>query len=323
MITTQNLSGKPVISVILPVYNAEKYLRDSIDSILKQSYKDFELIILNDGSTDFSGIIINSYNDSRISYVENDINIGLIKTLNLGISLAKGKYIARMDADDISLPERLKKQVSFMEKNKKVVACGTWIKHFEGNDNVRKYPVNDEDIKTFFVFRSPIAHPSVIMRAFPFKKTPPLKYNENYPHAEDYKLWADLMDFGELANISEYLIKYRVSTDQITLNNGVECDKTSRKIRREYINSIFIKLNIPKTPKIITLKDIKILSNQKGISPKIKSMILHTYYLSLNNYSLSSLLYFIKSFSYFSDPYTHKEFLRVLHSHIVKNKKWL
>lgn len=118
----------PEISVILPVYNAEKYIRNSIESILHQSFKDFELIIINDGSIDNSGAIISSFNDVRIHYYTNDTNLGLIKTLNKSINLSKGRYIARMDADDICMPNRFEKQVAFMESHPSVVLCGTWAK---------------------------------------------------------------------------------------------------------------------------------------------------------------------------------------------------
>ncbi|HGF9542707.1 TPA: glycosyltransferase family 2 protein, partial [Acinetobacter baumannii] len=114
-----------LVSVVLPAYNAELYLKEAIDSVLSQTFTDFELIILNDGSIDRTEEIILSYNDSRIVYVKNEKNLGLIGTLNKGINLAKGKYIARMDADDICLPERFKKQVDFLEKNNEIDLIGT------------------------------------------------------------------------------------------------------------------------------------------------------------------------------------------------------
>ena len=118
-------SSQPVISVILPVYNAERFLREAIDSVLKQTFVDFEFIILNDGSTDKTEDIILSYKDPRIRYVKNEKNLKLIKTLNKGVDMARGKYIARMDADDISLPERFEKEVAYLEAHPDVavVSC--------------------------------------------------------------------------------------------------------------------------------------------------------------------------------------------------------
>ena len=113
-----------LISIILPAYNAEKYLKEAIDSILAQTYTNFELIVINDGSTDKTEEIILSYQDSRIRYIKNEKNLKLIRTLNKGIGLAKGKYIARMDADDISLPHRLKEEVEFMEAHPNIGEIG-------------------------------------------------------------------------------------------------------------------------------------------------------------------------------------------------------
>ena len=118
------------VTVLMPVYNGEMYLREAIDSILHQTFTDFEFLIINDGSTDNSETIILSYDDSRIRYEKNDSNLKLIATLNKGIELAKGKYIVRMDADDISIPDRIEKQVAFLEKNPDVGICGSWFTAF-------------------------------------------------------------------------------------------------------------------------------------------------------------------------------------------------
>jgi len=115
----------PAVSVVMPVYNGEKYLRESIDSILNQTYTDYEFIIVNDGSNDKTEEIILSYNDNRIRYIKNEKNLQIVKSLNRGIELAKGRYIARMDADDISLPRRFEKQITFMENNLEIGVCGT------------------------------------------------------------------------------------------------------------------------------------------------------------------------------------------------------
>ena len=123
----------PLISVILPAYNAERFLEEAIDSILAQTYKNFELIVLNDGSTDRTEEIILSYNDPRIRYIKNESNLKLIKTLNKGIALARGKYIARMDADDISLPTRFEKEIEFMEIHPDIGVCSSKVIHLFSN----------------------------------------------------------------------------------------------------------------------------------------------------------------------------------------------
>ena len=124
----------PQISVVMPAYNAEKYITEAIDSILFQTFKDFEFIIINDASTDSTKDIIESYKDPRIKLVNNEQNKGVAKSLNIGISVACGKYIARMDADDIALPERFQKQFDFMEQHPNIDVCGSWAKK-TGNEN--------------------------------------------------------------------------------------------------------------------------------------------------------------------------------------------
>ena len=154
----------PMISVIMPVYNGEKYLCEAIDSILNQTYTDFEFIILNDGSTDKTEEIILSYDDPRIVYVKNETNLQIVKTLNKGIALAKGKYIARMDADDISLPERFEKQLKFMEQYPSIDVCGTWMRIIDKPKQVWTYPEKHEEIKAQLLFNTPLSHPTLIIK---------------------------------------------------------------------------------------------------------------------------------------------------------------
>jgi len=152
----------PEVTVLMSVYNGSKYLAEAIESILHQSYTDFEFLIINDGSTDLSEKIIKSYNDRRINYIKNNENIGLTRSLNKGLCLARGKYIARMDADDISMPDRFKEQVDFMEKNENVVACGTFIELFGIKTGKIKYPIKDKEIREKFIFNPPLAHPTAV-----------------------------------------------------------------------------------------------------------------------------------------------------------------
>ena len=138
----------PKITVLMPVYNGEKYLKESIESILKQTFRDFEFLIINDTSTDESEKIIRSFKDSRIKLIKNEKNIGLTKSLNKGLDLAKGEYMARMDADDISLPKRLEIQVAFMDKNPKIGVIGAWAKVIgESNKKYIKTYSNFEKIE--------------------------------------------------------------------------------------------------------------------------------------------------------------------------------
>ncbi|MCK5285790.1 MAG: glycosyltransferase [Candidatus Pacebacteria bacterium] len=201
---------KPKITVLMPVYNGEKYLEESIKSILNQTFTDFEFLIINDASTDESKNIINSFNDPRIKLVENEENIGLTKSLNKGLILAQGEYVARMDDDDISLPKRFQIQVNLMNKNPKIGVVGTWAKVIgESNKKYIKTYSNFEKIKALSIFKNILIHPSVMMRKNILDKYD-LKYNEELTHSQDYDLWARLMLYSPITNIKKILILYRI-----------------------------------------------------------------------------------------------------------------
>ncbi len=203
------------ITVLMPVYNCEKYLKEAIDSILCQTFKDFEFLIINDGSTDSTADIVQSYKDSRINFVENEQNIGLAASLNRGIDLAKCEYIARMDADDISRPERLEKQFAFMEKNSDIDICGTWAKFFGALNFVAKYAETRDKIVTNSFITSPVAHPSIIFRKNSFNRHN-LRYNPEFKVTQDYELWVKAVKYLKFANIQEVLLDYRINSNQLT-----------------------------------------------------------------------------------------------------------
>ena len=160
----------PTISVVMPVYNGEKYLVEAIDSILNQTFKNFEFIIINDGSTDDTEKIILSYKEQRIIYVKNEVNLKLIKTLNKGIDIAQGKYIARMDADDISMPNRFELQIDTFEKNIGIdIVCSKYLLLEQNGNSFRKNKtftlVNSEAIKYTSIFQTMVGHPTVMIKA--------------------------------------------------------------------------------------------------------------------------------------------------------------
>lgn len=212
--------SQPAVSILLPVYNSSKYLRQAIDSLLLQIFTDFELIIINDGSTDASEEVIYSYDDSRIVYSKNDSNRGLIYTLNKGIDLAKGKYIARMDADDISCKDRLQKQFDWLEKNTATSAVATNISFI--NENTTETDDWKEDLQTVsfasikqkMIWLNCIAHPTVMIRSAVLKQ---YKYAQNQLNTEDYDLWLRLIADGHtIEKIPEKLLLYRVHDSSIT-----------------------------------------------------------------------------------------------------------
>ena len=283
-----------MISVILPAYNAHKYLREAVDSILNQTYKDFELIIIDDGSSDSSSEIIESYNDSRIRFFKNGENKGLIYTLNRGITLANGEYIARMDADDISLPTRFEKQVEYMDAHLECIVCGSFIQMFKDTENIGK-PVGvfgDDAILKEYLFRDAcFAHPSVMMRTECIKTTG-IHYSSEFLHAEDYKFWVDLVPYGAFYNIPEVLLRYRVGENQVSQKYHNIQVRNSSRIRKGYImsaikNDEFL-FDIENGITIDTIKKVKNL--------RLKTAYLHEIlYLSLNRYRIREFMYLILS----------------------------
>ncbi|MCR8560182.1 glycosyltransferase [Mucilaginibacter sp. BJC16-A38] len=207
-----------LISVIMPVYNAGEYLREAIESVLNQTFTDFEFLIYNDGSTDSSKQIIRSYNDPRIRFFDDDDNLGYTVRLNHGITAATGKYIARMDSDDVSLPERFDRQYRFMEDNPDIIVCGG---RFEFLNTAGNKPFNwvsffdPDDIKINLLFDCAICHPSVIMRKDVLKEGQ-FMYREDYEPSEDYELWSRLSKTHKMANLDTAVLLYRVNETQVS-----------------------------------------------------------------------------------------------------------
>jgi len=253
----------PSISVILPVYNAETTIKESIDSILRQSFEDFELIIIDDGSTDTTKYIINSYNDSRIRYIESEHNY--VSSLNLGLALAKGKYIARMDADDIMLSDRLGIQYQILEEEPKITVCSTWYIPFgEGIQGEQMVGMITGLVKSpllWLLQGNPIAHPTTMFRSN-FIKEHQLSY-QNYPYAEDYKLWIEIAKLGGQFYIeSQPLLRYRISASQVT-NRYKEAQRaTALRIQRELLDILITKSNLPE---LMNIKKSMYIAQKKGI----------------------------------------------------------
>lgn len=246
-VSLKHMNNKPRVSVLMPVYNGKKYLREAIDSILGQTYCNYEFIIINDGSTDGSANLVRLYKDERIRFIDNGINIGLPSTLNKGIELAVGEYIVRMDQDDISLPARIKKQVDFMDNHPEIGICGTRIK-FIGIPYrpwrylVYEYPTKPKDIMARSLFNSVFAHSSVIMRRNLLERFR-LRYDPNDLYAEDYGFWQKCVFCFPLANISEPLLLYRVHPTSMTNSKNDRELETVMRINRSNIQNLDIKFS--------------------------------------------------------------------------------
>ncbi len=206
--------SKPKISVVMSTYNRASFLPRSIESILNQTFTDFEFIIINDGSPDNSAEILKKYakQDSRIRVITNKQNKGLIYSLNKGLDEAKGKYIARMDDDDIALPNRFEKQYAFMEKNKDFAAVGSWVANPDDNKKWAFHSeTSPEKIKVLlYLNKVPISHPASFLRRS-FLNKHHIRYSYKYKAAEDRKFWLDIIDAGgKITNIPEVLLLFRL-----------------------------------------------------------------------------------------------------------------
>ena len=285
----------PLVSVLLPAYNAQSTIVESINSILSQTYQNLELIIINDGSTDTTAQKIQSVSDKRIRYYENDGNKGLIYTLNRGIRLSQGVYIARMDADDISLPTRIEKQVALMESSRNLIVCGTDISFF-GSYSKLKSASNSflcfsspSEFRYFLIKGPGFAHPTVMIRKSILDKYK-IFYDADFLFAEDYKLWIDLMSYGDFCNIKEKLLIYRLSDTQISQPSNLKQIENTKKCRWEYLE-ILLDSNIVETlRKGINISAIKCV--KKEIHSTHVSEVL---YLSLPKYTLITFYFYIFS----------------------------
>lgn len=238
---TMNFEKKiPKISVIMPVYNGEKYLREAVDSILAQTFTDFEFIIIDDGSTDSTPRILDSYTDPRIIRINNIQNVGMSSSLNIGITHAKSEYIARMDADDISLPDRFEKQVAFLDHNLQIGVAGSSIKIIDEEGQITgssSFQTDPELMEWVLLFGSPLAHPSVMMRTEVVLKLG--GYSTKYLTSADYEFWGRLSKHTKIGILPECLLFYRIQPESLSIKRHTDQDNMSREIQKlllaEYI----------------------------------------------------------------------------------------
>lgn len=236
------INSSPLVSVVMSVYNGEAYLREAIESVLNQTYKEFEFIMINDGSTDNSLSIMQSYEDKRIVLVTNDGNKGLIYSLNKGIEIAKGEFIARMDADDVCLSERFECQVKQFMEHPGTVVIGSDYFLLNGEKNTYIKNRNDSDYqKAVLMFAPCFCHPTVMMKNVFKEKN--IFYDPNFIHAEDYKLWTDLYALGEFLNVGKPLLKYRHHISQLSNQKNEAQLAISKEIRRQYLQKLHFRLS--------------------------------------------------------------------------------
>lgn len=226
----------PLVSILMPVYKTAPYLREAMDSMLSQTFTDFELIVLDDCSPDNAEEILDSYTDPRIVRYKGKKNAGLSNVLNVGIGMARGKYIARMDSDDLSMPERLQIQVDYLEAHPDIDLVSVGMQLFGAKDEVWLREQDPEKVKIIALFHSPILHASSMWRRDSFEKHG-LRFRQEMVPAEDYDLWTRALVKGlRLVNLRQVLYKYRIHPEQATTQTDKTTSK-SRMVQQNYLAS--------------------------------------------------------------------------------------
>ena len=248
-------NDQPLVSVIMTFFNRKEFLPEAVESILNQTYKNIEFIIVDDGSSDGGYEMLKSYaeKDKRIILLKNNKNRGIVYSANRGIDAAKGKYIARMDSDDIAHPDRIKKTILYLKENN-LDLCGASTELFqsETNEKIKTFhnPQKHEEIKAALFFGSPVVNPTAIGKAEIFKK---LKYTDGFPSAQDYELWSRAIDLYTFGNTNEVLLRYRVHEDKESGSRKGRQDKNAQRVQKYMFSKINIDLS--KYPNLYKPKD--------------------------------------------------------------------
>ena len=213
---TATAKGKPRIAVVLPVYNGEKYLAAAMRSVLAQTFRDFEIVVVDDGSTDRTAEILAGFSDARLRLIRQSQNLGLVAALNTGIRESQSEFIARMDADDICHPRRFEKQVAYLETHPDVSVCGTWYRTFGARRRSVRVPVEPEHIRARLFFGWAMGHPTIMMRRS-FLEQHGLVYNDEFRHVEDLDFLSRAAELTRLANLPEFLLLNRAHDCQVSV----------------------------------------------------------------------------------------------------------
>lgn len=251
----------PRIAVILPVYNGEPYLDEAIRSVLDQTYTDFQLVVIDDGSTDRSAHIVEGFSDPRIRLIRLAVNGGLVAALNAGIAQSTSELTARMDADDVCLPRRFERQVAFLDAHPNVMICGTWTQVFGDETCVRRPPSDPRQVQAGLFFGFAMDHPSIMLRrAFLERHT--MRYRAAYTHVEDVDLFVRAAAHGDLANVPEILLRTRAHEAELSVRYEQEQKRTEARLRVEQLRLL--------TPDITTEECLFHLAVLDGVIPAVE-----------------------------------------------------
>jgi hypothetical protein len=224
----------------MAVYNGEPHVKEAIESILTQTFTDFEFVIVNDGSTDRTRELISSFRDPRIHVIENAQNQGLTKSLNRGFTVTQGDYVARQDADDISEPERLAKQVDYMERHQEVALLGCWYRKIDEFGHIvgeRQLPCDTDLLRWCLLFYCPFVHSAIMLRKSLVAEQIGL-YDESFIYSQDYDLWCRIARRFPVGNLDEYLVRYRITSASMTSTYGAKVRDEPFSIAKSYMSLV-------------------------------------------------------------------------------------
>lgn len=311
-----NINETPLISVLMPVFNCELYIKEAIESILNQTYSNFEFLIIDDASSDQTLSIIKTYDDHRIKLIEKPVNTGLTYSLNIGLSIAKGEYIARMDGDDICLPERFAKQISFLENNMDYVLCGTNYKIL-GMNIIVQLPQDYDAIKLTLLDNCCVAHPTVMYRKKTIDKFD-LVYDILKEPAEDYDMWVRLISKGKFYNIQETLLMYRVHGTQVSQKRFIQQRNISIEAKLDLLNYLVFSPTEREVLRKIINGKVRVYFDDVEMFNSIKNKLLdsnsvHVFEpIGFNLFITSLEEKLLRMFFYKKERYTPSDFIKYL-----------
>lgn len=311
------MANPPILSVLMPVFNSEKFVADAIKSILHQTFKDFEFLILDDASTDRSLEIVKDFEeqDSRIKAFQNEKNLGVVESRNKLINFSKGKYIAWIDSDDIALENRFEEEIKFLEKHPEIGMVGAYpvIIDEKGKKTGKWwFETNPQKLKIELFFHSPFLSSSVIIRK---SRLPQDFYDSKFPVAEDFDLYSKISEYSEIANIAKFLVKYRINSKGLSKSYTEKMEQLSVQVIKEHAERLGIKLeentikNLRKAKKaskiafkeiaeieksLISLKDL--LSNNNHFDKKAVCEVIQKYWFETCRKSTHKGLEILKIF---------------------------
>lgn len=227
----------PLVSIIIPVYNSQLYIYECIKSIVDQTYSNLEILIINDGCSDDSILIVKSFSDNRIKIIENESNLGLATSVNKAIDLSQGSFIARMDADDIAVNSRIERQVNFLINNPDVSILGTAMQSIGNSNYLHQFPQTHQSCKAHLLFNVCFGHPTVMFRKSVFNSPENYYLDELQQYSEEYELWCRLVDKVSFANLPETLLYYRTFDDNTKKEATQKRKNNSFAIREKFIGT--------------------------------------------------------------------------------------